>query len=195
MPLDKNAEKQEMFALWQSGLLGDPQDPSLRVWVMEQMHMGNADKILQKHSKQRNFAVKEFAAAKKNLAKIAEMNVDGMDKEQLARMIEQVTYVPPINPFDDHMIHIEAHNEFAIDNYWDFRAMASPIVEDFIRGLQDHIMAHQMIVQNIQEQSFQKQLRAQMMVKGTTMEQIALKRMNFDKDGKQIKKVTNEKGK
>lgn len=177
MPLDKEQERIQIFQTWQSGLLGDPMDPELRVWVMDQMHVGNNEALLQKHSKQKNFAKKEFAVAYANMKTI---NIpDGLSEEQMAMEIEKYTFVPPINAFDDHMVHIACHGEWMMDNFWELRATGNPIVFEFLRKTQEHMNLHGAIIADTQAREFQKQLMAQMLIKGKTMDQIALSKMDL----------------
>jgi hypothetical protein len=178
MPIDKDAESAQTFQLWQSGLLGDPQDPNLRVWVMSQMNLGNADSLLQKHAKQENFAKREFMGAAKNLESI--QLPPNASKEQLAQELEKYLYIPHINPFDDHGIHIACHNEWMMDNYWDYIATGNPLQIEFVQRCMLHIAEHQGLLAQAQEMQFQKQLNSEMLLKGNTMEQLMIKRMNFE---------------
>jgi hypothetical protein len=186
MPTDKDADAVYAFQLWQSGLLGDPSDPELRTWTMNQMQFGNKEAILQKHSKQRNFANMEFSSAAANFKnmKIPE----GLNDEQMAAEIEKYIFVPPVNPFDDHMIHISCHNEFMIDKYWDYRSTGNPLALQFMANLGEHIRMHQTIITQTQEAQYQKQLYSQMLLKKATPQQIMLGRMNFDSNMKSITK-------
>jgi len=186
MPLDRDAESKLAFDLWGSGLLGDPQDPQLRVWTMNQMHFGNKDAILQKHSKQRNFAMREFSAAFENLNEI-ELS-EGMSKEEIAREIQKYTFIPSINPFDDHQIHIGCHNEYMIDKYWDFKKTGNPLFIELLNNMGEHIRQHQQIVAQLQEAQFQRQLYAQMLIKGKTPQQIQLAKSKPVENKKESKK-------
>lgn len=172
MPIDKDREALVTFNLWQSGLLGDLADPELRVWTLEQMHTGNTDVLLQKHSKQKNFARKEFAVAYDNLK-----NIDipeGISKEQLATMINQYLFIPHVNPFDDHVIHIKDHNEYLVDNYWKFRSTGNPLYLELLDRMGKHLQEHQLIVAEVQRQQHQQALLDEMLIKGKTPEQILL---------------------
>jgi len=178
LPLDKEKEKAQTFQIWQSGLLGDPNDPELRTWVMEQMHLGNNDMLLQKHSKQKNFAMKEFVSATENLKDI---NIpEGLSSEETAKLIEGYLFIPHINAFDDHMIHIMVHNNYMIDNFWKFRSSGNPLHLELLNRFNMHIIEHQQLVQQAQQAAFVKELEAQMMIKGTTERQLVLKKMNFE---------------
>ena len=172
MPIDKDKEAELAFNLWTSGLLGDPQDPELRVWTMNQMSFGNKENILQKHSKQRNFAMREFTMAFENLKSL--QIPEGISKEDLAKVIEQYTFVPSINPFDDHMIHIMCHNEYMIDKYWKFKSKGNALYIELLNNMGNHITQHQQIVTQREQARFQQQLLSQMLIKGKTPQQILL---------------------
>ena len=187
MPLDKDTEAKLAFDLWGSGLLGDPQDPDLRVWTMNQMHLGNKENILQKHSKQRNFAMMEFAAAFENLKDIKIQ--EGVSAEQLALEIQSYTFVPSINPFDDHMVHISCHNEYMLDKYWDFKKTGNALYLELLNNMGNHISQHQEIVMQRQKAQHDRQLLDQMLLKKATPQQILLSKAqpnnnSSDKKGK-----------
>ena len=181
MPIDKEAEKVQAFQAWQSGVLGDPQDPELRVWTLEQMHMGNTSVLMQKHSKQKNFAAKEFLTAEENLKNV---NMpEGADPQQVAQIIEQYLYIPHVNNFDDHSVHIQVHSEYLLSNFWKAKSTGNPLFIELINRMNMHIGEHQMVIQQRQEAAYQKQLQHEMLVKGKTMEQIQLSKMNFNEKG------------
>jgi hypothetical protein len=172
MPLDKDREAAVTFQMWQSGLLGDAADPELKVWTLDQMHMGNSDALLQKHSKQKNFARKEFSVAHNNLS-----NIDipeGVPKEKMAEIINQFLFMPHINAFDDHMIHIKDHNEYLIDNYWKLMSTGNPLSIELLDRMSKHLQEHQLVIAELQQASHQQQLMDQMLVRGNTPEQIML---------------------
>ena len=172
MPMDKDAAGSMAFELWGSGLLGDPQDPELRVWVMNQINMGNKDTILKKHAKQQNFAQKEFTMATANLKDIK--IPEGISKEQMALLVQQYTFVPGINPFDDHMVHIGCHKTYLIDKYWDFKATGNPLYMELLNNMGNHLAEHNQIVLDQQKAQHDRQLLDQMLLKKATPEQILL---------------------
>ncbi len=172
MPIDKDKESEVAFNLWNSGLLGDPQDPELRIWTMNQMHFGNKENILQKHSKQRNFAMMEFSAAVENLKSLT--IPEGASKEQLAKLVAAYTFVPSINPFDDHMIHVMCHNEYMLDKYWDFKKTGNVLYIELLNNMGNHTREHQQIIMEKQRALHDRQLLDQMLIKGKTPQQILL---------------------
>jgi len=190
MPLDKEAEKIQAFQAWGSGVLGDPQDPELRIWTLEQMNMGNATALMQKHSKQKNFAAKEFLAAEENLK---DVNIpENATPEQTAQILEQYLFVPQVNNFDDHSVHIQVHSEYLLSNFWKAKSTGNALMIELLNRMNMHIGQHQMVIQQRADMAFQKDLNAQMLIKGKTPEQIALSKMdlsgksnsNKDKKGK-----------
>jgi hypothetical protein len=172
MPLDKDKESLLAFEMWQSGLLGDPNDPELRVWTLDQMHTGNVDVLLQKNSKHKNFARKEFAVATDNLKKID--MPEGLPKEALAEVINQYLFIPHINLFDDHIIHIKDHSEYLLDNYWQFRSTGNPLYIELLERMTIHLQEHQIVVAEIQQRQHDQALRDEMLIKGKTPEQLLL---------------------
>ena len=178
MPIDKEGEKIQAFNAWSSGLLGDPQDPELRIWTLEQMSIGNNANLLQKHSKQKNFAMKEFVMAEANLKDI-QIPPD-LNPEETAAMLEQYLFIPHINPFDDHMVHISCHNDYLLSNYWKLKKTGNPLFLELMNRMGMHLQEHQGIIMQQQEAAYQRDLRREMLVKGKTMEQIALSKMNLE---------------
>jgi hypothetical protein len=150
---------------------------------MQQMSLGNADNLFQRHSKQRNFAMKEFIAMEQ-VAKSMSPLPQEISDEQLVAEIEKRLFTPPINPFDDHYVHQQVHGEYMIDNYWKLRATGNPIFLEMLNRMQMHIAEHQAVIQSMQEMAFARQLEAQMLVKGKTPQQIILNKTNFDTKGR-----------
>ena len=154
---------------------------------MNQMHLGNAESILQKHAKQRNFAMKEFAVAADNLKDI-QIRPDAPPKE-VALAIRQYTFIPSINPFDDHMVHIMCHNEYLLDKYWEMKASGNMIIMELLANMGNHLAEHQQIVLQQQQAKFERDLHAQMLLKKATNEQIVLSKISGNNN------QTKEKGK
>ena len=171
MPSNKDVEAEKAFMVWQSGLMGDPNDPNTRIWAIEQMALGNDENILQKHSKQKNFAAKEFVVAYANVKEIALQ--PGMSEQMVAKEIQMRTFIPHINPFDDDMVHLAAHNEFLIDKYWEMMATQNPIIFELAKNMFLHVMEHQQRVEMIQQAQFERELESQMLIRGTTPAQLA----------------------
>jgi hypothetical protein len=171
MPIDKDQEAQVAFDVWQSGLLGDPNDPDIRIHTMEQMQMGNIDNLLQKHSKQKNFARREFSSAVQNLKNIPELPPN-MNDEQIAAVMMQFTFIPPTNIFDDDVLHVKDHNEYLLDHWWAFRRTQNPLFLELLNNMVIHIQEHSLKLQTIAQTRHDAELRDQMLIKGKTIEQI-----------------------
>lgn len=187
MPQDRMAEGRLAMELWGSGLLGDPADPELRLWTLEQMHYGNNDNLLQKHSKQKNFARMEFVSAVESL-KAIELP-EGAPDAELKREIEMRTFIPLPNTFDNDMVHLADHNEFLLDNYWKFRGSGNPLFLQLLQNMQGHIQVHAEKLEAVAARQRAARLREEMLVKGKTIEQLtagkrATESSKSDKKGK-----------
>ena len=174
LPTDKEADAIRAFEAWKSGLLGDPNEPDIRLWTLEQMRMGNQENLLQKNSKQRNFAAKEFLVAADNVKKF-DLPPDS-PAEVVADEIKKRTFIPHINAFDDHQVHLAVHGEWMMDNYWELISYDNPIMLELLQNMMLHIQEHQAVIQQQQSAAFERDLQAQMLIKGTTMPQIALRK-------------------
>lgn len=191
LPIDKENEAIKAFGVWQSGLLGDPNDPELKMYTIQQMQLGNADNILQRYTKQQNFAMKEFVNALETAKAIPPVD-STLSEAELEAYIKQNVFVPDINMFDDDSVHIFYHNQFLMDNYYKLLATGNAVHRYLIRLLQQHIVAHQLRLQSVQEQQFQRQLMSEAFVKGNTMDQLLLKKLNFDSDDRQSGQENNK---
>jgi hypothetical protein len=147
--------------------------------------MGNAGVLMQKHSKQKNFAAKEFLAAEENLKGV---NIpEDASPEQVAQMLEQYLYIPQVNNFDDHPVHIQVHSEYLLSNFWKARSTGNALSIELISRMNMHIGEHQMVIQQRQEMAYQRDLEREMLIKGKTMQQIALSKMNLEGNSKDNK--------
>ena len=165
LPLNKTIEMEKTVFAWQSGLLGNPQDPSVRAKVLKAMDLGTFDQVLQDSAKHSNFAKREFVSAEQ-LAKQMPY-VDENDIGQLEEMLAQYVFVPPVNSFDDHFVHQQEHSNYILSNHWKFKASNVPQ----LMLLADVMVAHNnMHGQAIYEQQMQ-QLQMTMLEKGVTLEQ------------------------
>lgn len=182
MPLDVLGEQRKAFEMWSSGLMGDPNDPELRLWTLQQMDAGNADNLLQKHSKQKNFARKEFVTAVESVKEI--QLAPGVPDDVMAFEIERRIFIPPINPFDHDLVHLADHNEWVLDNYWRLRATGNPIWLALLENMMLHIQQHQLRVDMITMKAREMNTREQMLIKGKTIEQlVAPKRYEAQRQG------------
>jgi hypothetical protein len=127
MPLSKALERQEKFALWQSGLLGMPGDPAIRRKVLKSMDLGGMEDILRDNAKDVNFAQREFIVAEK----AAQQAVDATQ-----------VYVPAINSFDDDLTHIAEHSDWLKGNYWQYMGTGDERFVVMLQAMNDHINQH-----------------------------------------------------
>ena len=174
MPYDKEQAANKAFQVWQSGLLGDPNDPQVRIFTLKQMDLGNIDGILQATSKQTNFAKKEFMSAEAYLKKMPPLDPNS-SVDEIQAHLEQYIYMPPPNPFDDHHIHISEHREYILDNYWKFIGMDAPQFKILMQAMIAHTSAHEQMLSMGQQQQMQSQMMAEAFGKGNTPQQILLK--------------------
>ena len=102
--------------------------------------------------------------------------IPGMPQELVLQEIQQRVFIPHVNPFDDHMIHAQVHGEFMLDNYWQFVSFNNPIWLALLQNMMLHIQEHEQIIQAQQQAMWQRQVEAQMLIKGTTPSQLALRK-------------------
>jgi len=170
LPLNKTIEMEKTVFAWQSGLLGDPQDPSVRAKVLKAMDLGSFDQVLQDSTKHANFAKREFIEAE-NLAKQMPY-VDENDIDQLEAMLEQFVFIPLVNSFDNHFVHQQEHSNSILSKYYKFKASGIPALIVLAEAMVAHNNMHGEAI--FQQQMMQ--IQQQMMIKGTTPEQILLKK-------------------
>jgi hypothetical protein len=188
-PLNKDQEAMKAFQMWQSGIMGDPMDPELRIHMLKQMNLGNIENLLQKNAKHIAFARKEFHMAEANTK---QMQIpDGASREQALAIAEEKIFVPPVNEWDDHLVHVQEHRDFIMDRFWKFRAMGAPQMMILLQGMMEHNRMHMQVIQMSNQQQLMAQTEAEAFAKGNTPEQIVLKKTNFDSDNvKEGPKVT-----
>lgn len=153
LPLNKILEQEKSFTLWQSGLLGNPLDPNVRLRVLKVMDIGGFDQLLQANSKHINQAQKEFQTAEA-LAMQAPptegISVEGgkltFSDAQTKEMVEKFLYVPPVNEFDDHYTHLQEHTNFLLDKFNKYIGSGNPILMALGWAMRTHISQHQQII-------------------------------------------------
>lgn len=172
MPVDKKDESIQAFSLWQSGILGDPQDPEIKLWTLDQMNYGNNDVLLQKHAKQKNFSRMEFVSALEVLKGIDLQRFQGMTEQQEAAEAQRLTFVPPPNVFDDDIVHVKDHSEWLIDNVWKMRSTGNALMLELLNNMMVHTDIHKQKIMMAAKMRHDQQILDQMLIKGKTMEQI-----------------------
>lgn len=157
LPINNALEMEKTIFAWQSGLLGNPQDPNIRQKVLKAMDLGSFEQILQDNAKQINFAQKEFINAEKLLGQMPPLEegavtinpkTNKMDfaDEYTENLILQYLYVPPVNDgVDDHYIHIQEHTNYQVDKWFDFMAMGA-VYQALAWAMRAHTAQHQQIL-------------------------------------------------
>ncbi len=171
LPIDKQSESDRAMNIWSSGLLGDPNDPQVRLTTLKQMDLGNIDNIIQSHSKHSNFAKTEFVKAEMMLKDMKPVT-ENMRAEDIAQHFIDQIYMPPPNGFDDHLVHIKEHTDYIIDNFWKMHGDGAPQLHIFMDLCVEHTNGHSQIEQQRQELQVQQQVLAEMAAKGNLPEQI-----------------------
>jgi hypothetical protein len=173
MPTSKAVEADKTFALWQSGILGDPASPQVRNYVLKQMDVGGIDNILQLNSKHVAFAQKEFINAESIVQRIP--STKGVPFEMIADDLAQNIFVPPPNVFDIHEVHIEEHTNFLLDKYWEYIGTGEVQWKILADAMLMHIQMHSNIISQTQAASGQQMTQMEAFQRGNTMEQILAK--------------------
>lgn len=174
MPMSKAVEAEKALVLWQSGLLGDPMSPQVRNYVLKQMELGGIDNILQANSKHVSFAQREFMQAEKMCMELPPITPD-VPEDVATKVMQQYIFVPPVNSFDLHDIHIEEHTNFLLDKYWEYIGTGQVQWNILAQAMLAHIQMHQMVIQQSQASQAQQATQLEAFTKGNTMEQIIAK--------------------
>lgn len=170
LPMNKTLEMEKTIFAWQSGLMGNPNDPEIRAKVLKAMELGAFDQLLQDNAKQENFAKMEFVQAEKlaqQMPPISEPTTEA-EVDEVAKIIKDFVFAPPINSFDDHYVHLKEHGNFILDKYYEYKSPESPPqFSMLIQALIDHSNMHGQAIYQAQ----MMQIQQQMLIKGTTLEQ------------------------
>lgn len=153
LPISKAMEQDRAFSAWQSGLLGMPNDPSVRRYVLKMMDLGGFDQLLQDNAKDVNFAQQEFIGSDKLIRQLPAEQLAGLDPKIAGQIMEQFVYVPPVNVFDDHLTHRMEHSNFLKDKYHEYIATNLPPYLILVRAMMDHIAMHDQAIMAQQMQS------------------------------------------
>jgi hypothetical protein len=185
LPLNKALEADRAFTVWQSGLLGDPNSPEVRNYVIKQMDLGGIDNILANNAKQKDFAQKEFITAEQMVQQMPPIPA-GFNAQEAEALMSQYLFVPPPNAFDNHMVHAGQHTDFILDNYWKYKATG--LIQYAILGaaMVDHNNMHHQMMEASQQRMLQAQTQSEAFTKGNTLEQI------MAKQAKDFKKIESD---
>lgn len=147
LPVSKAVERDTTLGLLQLGLLGNPQDPTVKKRVLETIDIGGLDKILKENAKDVNFAKKEFQVPVQQYQQLIQQA--GAPSEELLKQI----YLPSINLFDNHEIHIVEHKNDLLDKYFEYLGMGDPGMLIIANAMLTHWAQHSEILAQQQLQN------------------------------------------
>jgi hypothetical protein len=193
LPLNKALEAERAFMVWQSGLLGDPNSAEVRNYVIRQMDLGGVDNILKTNHKQKDFAQKEFITAEQMAADMPPIPPQ-MTPEEAEELISRFLFMPPPNMFDDHQMHVQAHTDFILDNYWKYKGSGKPQLMLLGQAMLDHTNMHAQVMAKQQQLASQGGIQGEAFTKGNSIEQIMAKQASdFAKVEADIMKIKADK--
>ncbi|GAF70967.1 unnamed protein product, partial [marine sediment metagenome] len=175
-PLDKERSADRAFMIWQSGLLGSPDDPGVRQRTIKQMGLGNIENIMQTNSKHIQFARREYIAAEKGVQNMPPINPNA-SVDQIEAHLMQYVQMPGVNTFDDHLIHRQEHIEFVLDKQWEYVNTGAPQYILLLQGMIAHLEMHDAAISEATMRSMQTQSQFEAFVKGNTIPQLLIKRL------------------
>lgn len=168
LPINKALTEQKAFMAWQSGLLGFPQDPNVRLTVLKTMDMGNFDTLIQNNAKDINFAQREFIKSESlamdmppydpQSVTFAPDGTPTFHDPQTQELFEQYLFVPMVNSFDDHFTHLMEHGNWLKDKYWEYVGSDQPHFHMLAQVMVAHANLHQQAV--MQQQVLAAQLQS-----------------------------------
>jgi len=174
LPTNKAVEAEKAFGVWQSGLLGDPLSHEARQYAMKHMDLGNMETFLQKSARHTNFAQREFLAAIELLQQMPPL-APTLSPEEAMAVMSEFLFIPEPNSFDDHAAHVSEHSDFIIENYWDYMGSGDIAKQTLMQAMVEHANIHSQILTDAQLQQAQQSSQLEAFIKGTTMEQLAVK--------------------
>jgi len=140
LPISKALERDMTLGLLERGLLGNPQDPTVKKRVLEHLDIGGLDRILKEKNKDVNFAKKEFQVPVQQYQQLVQQA--GGTSEDILKQI----YLPAVNPFDDHEIHVIEHKNDLLDKFFEYLGTGDPGMIIIANAMQDHWMQHSQIL-------------------------------------------------
>ena len=168
LPLTKAVQIDTTLQMLQFGLL-NPGDPEERRKIFQVLDIGGIEHILKDSVKDINFAKKEFLVAEASYFKaggpkiiqqlIAELDLqlDGKSEgefnkamESIQSFVARIAFVPPIQIFDKHDIHIIEHRKFLVDNTFKYTGDGDPGLRILLGFMQQHYAEHNQIFQEQQ---------------------------------------------
>jgi len=140
MPISKAIERDLTIGLFTQGVLGNPQDPTIRKRVLETIDIGGLDRILKENNKDVNFAKKEFLVPVQQYQEMVRQT--GGASEDILKGI----YLPAVNPFDNHEVHIIEHKNDLLDKFFEYLGTGDPGMIMIAQAMQSHWMMHAQIL-------------------------------------------------
>lgn len=148
LPVSKAIERELALGLGQAGWLGPPQSPQVRKRVLQTIDIGGLDGILKDNAKHVNFAKKEFSvpiATYKNY--LAQRRYElGPNNQISGEELKEILYVPAVNPFDNHDVHIIEHQDDLIGKYYEWIGTNDPGMVILANAMRDHWGQHSVIL-------------------------------------------------
>jgi len=175
LPLTRAIESQKASEAWQSGILGNPNDPQVRAYVMRQMDFGNIEALLKKDAKQIDFAQKEFINAEKIAMEMPPIP-PGLDEAGVQMMLEQFVFMSHPNAFDNNHIHIMVHGDYMMDKFWELQSSGNPALQLLVQAMVVHVEEHKQIIQHNALMAAQKETELEAFKRGNTIPQLLIKK-------------------
>jgi hypothetical protein len=157
LPISKAIERDLTLGLLNMGLLGNPQDPTVRRRVLEVIDIGGLDKVLKDNAKDTAFAKKEFQTPVQQYQQLLQQG--NIPPEQL---LEQI-YLPAANPFDNHEVHVIEHKNDLLDKFFEYLGSGDPGLIAIANAMQAHWMQHSKVLaqQQLQQAIMTGQIKAE----------------------------------
>lgn len=156
LPISKAIERDMTLGLLPTGLLGNPQDPDVRRRALETMDIGGLDKILRDNARATNFAKLEYLTPVQQYHGMLE---SGVPPEEAIGQI----YLPAVNPFDNHDVHIIEHKNDLLDKFFEYLGTGDPGMVIIAQAMQAHYLQHAEILsaQQLQNAILTGQIKAE----------------------------------
>lgn len=145
LPVSKAIERDLTLGLLNTGLLGNPQDPTVKKRILETIDVGGLDKILKDNARDTNFAKQEFQTPVIQYQQLLET---GRDPKAILAQI----YLPAVNVFDNHEVHIIEHKQDLLDKFFEYLGSGDPGLALIAQAMQAHWAQHAEILSEQQLQ-------------------------------------------
>ncbi|KKN29811.1 hypothetical protein LCGC14_0840380 [marine sediment metagenome] len=158
LPFSKAVQIDTTFQLLQMGLI-NVQDPESKRKVLSVMDVGGLEDILKDEAKDINYAKKEFLIAEQAYVqgggpeKIQQVIGQLAGKEALeaaTEAVKQIAFVPQVQLFDRHDIHVIEHRKHLVDNHFKYVETGDIGLFALDILMQEHFAQHGEILQEQQ---------------------------------------------